>query len=99
MDFQEIIAGTVGKLNTFGTCVGRVKAAPMSYARISTDDCTGRVRGYVGDGRFTDDSAGHLRRRRRSRNSKTAGSAALHLRTRIRTPHGRQPRPRFGHRL
>jgi L-fucose isomerase-like protein len=23
MDFQEIIAGTVGKLNTFGTCVGR----------------------------------------------------------------------------
>ena len=26
MDFQEIIAGTVGKANTFGTCVGRVKA-------------------------------------------------------------------------
>ena len=26
MDYQEIIAGTVGKLNTFGTCVGRVKA-------------------------------------------------------------------------
>jgi L-fucose isomerase-like protein len=56
MDFQEIIAGTVGKFNTFGTCVGRVKAAPMSYARVSTDDNTGRVRGYVGDGRFTNDS-------------------------------------------
>jgi L-fucose isomerase-like protein len=28
MDFQEIIAGTVGKENTFGTCVGRVKAGP-----------------------------------------------------------------------
>ena len=28
MDFQEIIAGTVGKLNTFGTCVGRVNRAP-----------------------------------------------------------------------
>ncbi len=56
MDFQEIIAGTVGKLNTFGTCVGRVKAAPMSYARISTDDDTGEIRGYVGDGRFTDDT-------------------------------------------
>ena len=25
MDFQEIIAGTVGKENTFGTVVGRVK--------------------------------------------------------------------------
>src|SRR5713101_6975450 len=33
MDFQEIIAGTVGKENTFGTCVGRVKSGPMSFAR------------------------------------------------------------------
>jgi L-fucose isomerase-like protein len=41
MDFQEIIAGTVGKENTFGTCVGRVKSGPMSYARFSTDDRTG----------------------------------------------------------
>jgi L-fucose isomerase-like protein len=56
MDFQQIIAGTVGELNTFGTCVGRVKAAPMSYARFSTRDREGKIRGYVGDGRFTDDS-------------------------------------------
>jgi L-fucose isomerase-like protein len=55
MDFQEIIAGTVGKLNTFGTCVGRVRAAPMTYARFSTDDRHGKLRGYVGDGRFTND--------------------------------------------
>ena len=56
MDFQEIIAGTVGKLNTFGTVVGRVKAAPMSYARFSTRDREGKIRGYIGDGHFTDDS-------------------------------------------
>ncbi len=55
MDFQAIIAGTVGKENTFGTCVGRVKSGPMSFARFSTDDRTGVVRGYVGDGRFTTD--------------------------------------------
>jgi len=55
MDYQEIIAGTVGKLNTFGTCVGRVRASPMSFARFSTDDFAGRIRGYVGEGRFTDD--------------------------------------------
>jgi L-fucose isomerase-like protein len=55
MDFQEIIAGTVGKLNTFGTCVGRVKASPMSYARFSTSDVTGKIRGYVGEGQFTSD--------------------------------------------
>jgi L-fucose isomerase-like protein len=55
MEFQEIIAGTVGKLNTFGTLYGKVKAAPMSYLRISTRDREGRIRGYVGDGRFTND--------------------------------------------
>jgi len=55
MDFQEIIAGTVGKENTFGTCVGRVKAGAMSFARFSTDDVNGKIRGYTGGGRFTDD--------------------------------------------
>ncbi len=55
MDYQEIIAGTVGKDNTFGTIVGPVRAGAMSYARFSTDDLTGRIRGYVGEGRFTDD--------------------------------------------
>jgi L-fucose isomerase-like protein len=55
MDYQEIIAGTVGKDNTFGTCVGRVKSGAMSYARFSTDDRSGRIRGYVGGGNFTDD--------------------------------------------
>jgi L-fucose isomerase-like protein len=55
MDYQEIIAGTVGKENTFGTCVGHVKSGSMSYARFSTDDRAGRIRGYVGTGAFTDD--------------------------------------------
>ena len=55
MDFQEIIAGTVGKENTFGTCVGRVKAGAMSFARFSTDDVNGKISGYSGSGRFTDD--------------------------------------------
>lgn len=55
MDYQAIIAGTVGIENTFGTCVGRVKAGAMSYARYSTDDRRGVVRGYTGHGHFTDD--------------------------------------------
>jgi L-fucose isomerase-like protein len=55
MDFQAIIAGTVGKDNTFGTCVGQVKAGAMSFARFSTDDTAGKIRGYTGSGRFTDD--------------------------------------------
>ena len=55
MDYQEIIAGTVGRDNTWGTMVGRVKAGPMTFARFSTDDRRGAIRGYVGEGEFTDD--------------------------------------------
>jgi L-fucose isomerase-like protein len=55
MDYQAIIAGTVGKENTFGTCVGKVKSGAMCFARFSTDDTSGRIRGYSGSGRFTDD--------------------------------------------
>ena len=55
MDYQAIIAGTVGKENAFGTCVGRVKAGTMSFARYSTDDRYGIIRGYTGPGKFTDD--------------------------------------------
>jgi L-fucose isomerase-like protein len=55
MDFQEIIAGTVGKENTYGTCVGRVKSGLMSFARFSTNDREGTIHGYVGEGEFTDD--------------------------------------------
>jgi L-fucose isomerase-like protein len=55
MDFQEIIAGTVGKENTYGTCVGRVKSSPMSFARFSTNDREGAICGYTGEGEFTDD--------------------------------------------
>jgi L-fucose isomerase-like protein len=55
MDYQEIIAGTVGKDNTFGTCVGPVRPGPMTFARVSTRDDVGVITGYVGEGRFTDD--------------------------------------------
>jgi L-fucose isomerase-like protein len=56
MEYQAIIAGTVGKENTFGTCEGRVKSGAMSFARFSTNDRAGAMRGYVGEGRFTDDA-------------------------------------------
>ncbi|MGH9739731.1 MAG: L-fucose/L-arabinose isomerase family protein [Candidatus Acidiferrales bacterium] len=55
MDYQAIIAGSVGKENTYGTCVGLVHPGAMTFARFSTDDRAGRMRGYVGGGAFTDD--------------------------------------------
>ncbi len=55
MDYQEIIAGSVGAENTYGTIVGRIKAAPATFCRTSTDDIEGQLRVYVGQGNFTDD--------------------------------------------
>lgn len=56
MDYQEIIAGTVGKENTFGTIVGKIAPGPFTYCRVSTDDLRGRITSYVGEGEFTDDA-------------------------------------------
>jgi L-fucose isomerase-like protein len=55
MDFQEIIAGSVGKDNTYGTIYGRIKAQPFTYCRVSTDDAHGEIASYVGEGEFTND--------------------------------------------
>ncbi|GAB4419394.1 MAG: L-fucose/L-arabinose isomerase family protein [Anaerolineae bacterium] len=51
----EILATTLGTENTYGTVAGRTPAGPFSYARITTEDKTGRIRAYVGDGEFVDD--------------------------------------------
>jgi L-fucose isomerase-like protein len=55
MDYQAIIAGSVGKESTFGTIVGRVRPGPFTYCRVSTDDLAGRVRVYLGEGEVTGD--------------------------------------------
>jgi L-fucose isomerase-like protein len=55
MDYQEIIAGTVGRENTYGTMAGRLAPADFTYCRVSTDDEAGRVRAYLGEGELTRD--------------------------------------------
>jgi L-fucose isomerase-like protein len=50
------ILGTVlGEANTVGALAGRTPAGPVTFGRVSTDDLTGRIRAYVGDGDFTND--------------------------------------------
>lgn len=56
MDYQAIIAGTVGRENTFGTIIGRIKKAPFTYCRVSTDDFNGKISAYVGEGELTEDT-------------------------------------------
>jgi L-fucose isomerase-like protein len=55
MDYQAIIGGTVGNENTYGTIVGRIKAEPFTFCRVSTDDFSGRILAYVGEGEVTED--------------------------------------------
>jgi len=55
MDYQEIIAGSVGKDNTYGTIVGRIAPNKVTICRTTTDDTSGIVSAYVGQGRFTND--------------------------------------------
>jgi L-fucose isomerase-like protein len=55
MGYQAIIAGTVGREQTFGTIEGRVKSSPFTYCRVSTDDLRGVVQAYVGEGDVTND--------------------------------------------
>jgi L-fucose isomerase-like protein len=56
MDYQEIIAGTVGKDNTYGTVVGRMKNGPFTFCRVSTDDYSGEIVAYLGEGKLTNDN-------------------------------------------
>ncbi len=55
MSYQDIIAGTVGKQNTYGTIVGRLRPSPFTFCRVSTDDAQGKLSAYVGEGDLTDD--------------------------------------------
>ena len=51
-----IIGTSVGTENTYGALDGRTPASPLTYGRISTDDCKGVIKAYVGEGELTNDS-------------------------------------------
>ena len=55
MYFGEIIGDSVGKENAYGTIYGRIKKSPFTFLRLTTDDFTGKIKGYTGEGEITDD--------------------------------------------
>lgn len=62
---SEVEIGNLDVLSTvrdpsscFGAIKGHVAAGAMTFFRISTDDGKGRIKGYVGEGSFTDDAYG-----------------------------------------
>ena len=56
MDYQAIIAGTVGKENTYGTVTGQIKPGHMTYCRVATDDYSGKMKAYFGECDITNDN-------------------------------------------
>jgi L-fucose isomerase-like protein len=50
-----ILGTTLGEENTYGALEGRAAAGPLTFGRISTDDLSGRITAYVGEGEYVDD--------------------------------------------
>ena len=55
MGHNAILAESLGQDMTHGTVVGRLKAQPITFCRVSTDDLTGTMVAYIGEGAITDD--------------------------------------------
>ncbi len=51
----DVLGETLGKQRCFGAIKGHVAAGPMTYFRMSTDDARGKIKSYLGEGKFTDD--------------------------------------------
>jgi L-fucose isomerase-like protein len=55
MKTAEVLGTTLGADNVWGAINGRAPAAPLTIARISTDDVNGKCKAYVAQGQFLDD--------------------------------------------
>ena len=55
MGRQDILAGSVGDENSYGTVTGQIRPMKLTYCRVSTDDRTGKIRAYIGEGEITND--------------------------------------------
>ncbi|NLK98048.1 MAG: fucose isomerase [Epulopiscium sp.] len=53
----DVLGKSLGEDKCFGACKAKIASGPMTYAKVSTDDQNGRIRAYIGEGKFTDDPA------------------------------------------
>jgi L-fucose isomerase-like protein len=51
----DVLGTVIGQEKCFGAVKGKVKAGPMTFFRLSSDDKRGTLKAYVGEGDFTDD--------------------------------------------
>jgi L-fucose isomerase-like protein len=55
MKTAEVLGTTLGSDKVWGAVAGRAPTAPLTIARISTDDVNGVCKAYVAEGQFLDD--------------------------------------------
>ncbi|MBI9101820.1 MAG: fucose isomerase [Spirochaetales bacterium] len=48
----DILGNTLGRDKCFGAVKGMVAPGELTYFRVSTDDCKGRIKAYSGEGEF-----------------------------------------------
>jgi L-fucose isomerase-like protein len=51
----DVLSTVLGEENCFGAVKGKVAAGPMTFFRMHTDDRSGQMKAYLGEGKFTDD--------------------------------------------
>ncbi|MEO6298334.1 MAG: fucose isomerase, partial [Paracoccaceae bacterium] len=51
----DVLGEVIGREKCFGAVKGKVKSGDMTFFRVSSDDATGTLKTYVGQGAFTDD--------------------------------------------
>lgn len=52
---QEIIKNYVGEENAYGAIFGKIKTSPFTFLRLTTDDINGKIKGYTGEGKITEE--------------------------------------------
>jgi len=52
----DILGQVIDRQKCFGAIKGHVAPGQMTFLRISTDDSNGQIKGYLGEGEFTDDT-------------------------------------------
>lgn len=54
----DVLGTVIDREKCFGAIKGKVAGGSMTYFRVSTDDTKGRIKSYLGEGQFTNDSFG-----------------------------------------
>ena len=98
MQIADVLGTTLGDDNVYGAINGRAPAAPLTIARISTDDVNGKCKAYVAEGQFLDDPLDTFGSTCGRGDPQLPAAAEAHLQGRLRAPLRHEPRAHRGRR-